>query len=318
MRHRRAHTTLLAALVSALTTGLLGGCSATDAHEEPAAPSAKNSRPAPSDFALRHVELPVSDYRLSATEYAEVSRAKNILVTECMERLGFSWSAPTPTVPRQDRRYGVIDLPAAQRYGYHLLPEDNTAPERADHEPSKDETDALTGGQLLDGDTGRSRLLPGYTAPVRKVGGKSVPPGGCSQEAERKLLGRTDLTSEAGVVSRINTDSFTESQQKPAVKKTLAEWSACMRKAGFDYPDPLRSIATARLDSPTVPAAEIELATADVRCKESVDLVDVWSRAEATVQQRMIKQHAAATAKERADKATRLRNAAEVIRASGE
>ncbi|CAL9542994.1 hypothetical protein [Streptomyces sp. enrichment culture] len=50
---------------------------------------------------------------------------------------------------------------------------------------------------------------------MREVHGKPLPPGGCAQEAERELLGRDDLSSHAGVVSRTNTDSFTESLKTP-------------------------------------------------------------------------------------------------------
>ncbi|MFF5160634.1 hypothetical protein ACFY3N_31155 [Streptomyces sp. NPDC000348] len=319
MRRPRPCATLPAALAPILVTGLLAGCSAGGGREEPAAAKASPSRTASLGFTPRRLDLPIHAYQLSPADQAGVTEAKNLLIAACMKRYGFSWSAPaTPTAPRQDRRYGVIDLPAAQRYGYHLLPTDDTAPSRLDEPPSKAETEALTGGQLLDADTGRSRPIAGYTGPVREVDGKPLPPGGCAQEAERELLGREDLSSKAGVVSRINTDSFTESLKTPAVKDALGEWSACMRKAGYDYADPLESIATARLDSPEVPAAEIELATADVTCKDSVGLVDVWNRAESAIQRRMIEEHASATARQRADNAARVRNAAAVTGASEE
>jgi hypothetical protein len=320
MRRPRLRATLLAALVSALAAGLVGGCSSNGGTDgRPAPPNASSTRPAAVlGFTPRRLELPVYDYQLSPAEYAEVARAKNILIAACMTRYGFSWSAPTPTVPLQDRRYGVIDLPAAQRYGYHLLPTDDPASAPvAQARISKKETDVLTGGQLLDDGTGKPRLMAGYTAPVRRVDGKEVPSGGCAQEAERKLLGRADLTSRAGVVSRINTGSFAESLKDPVVKKAMARWSACMKEAGYDYADPLKSIASARLDSASVPPSEIQLATADVKCKRSMGLIGTWSREESAIQRRMIKENAKATAEQRGDNATRLRNAAAVIRKSG-
>lgn len=54
-----------------------------------------------------------------------------------------------------------------------------------------------------------------------------------------------------------------------------------------------------------------------MKCKESVDLVAVWSRAETSIQRGMIKKKASATAAQRADNATRLRNAAEIVKKSG-
>ncbi|KAF3465788.1 hypothetical protein [Streptomyces sp. Tu 3180] len=65
-----------------------------------------------------------------------------------------------------------------------------------------------------------------------------------------------------------------------------------------------------------MPAAEIELATADVTCKRSSGLVEVWNRTESAIQRRMIGEHAAAAAKQRADDAARVRNAAAVTGAS--
>ncbi|MGI3201998.1 hypothetical protein ACRJ4W_33575 [Streptomyces sp. GLT-R25] len=326
MRRPLPRATYSVVLMSALAAGLLSGCSTsgTPSDSEPsgsAKAEAEAQAPASVEslgFTPRRLDLPVYDYQLSPSQYAKVAEAKQVLVTACMKRYGFSWSAPTPTIPRQDRRYGVIDLRAAQRYGYHLLPTDSSvAAESGAATPSKEEMAALTAGQLLDGDTGESRLAAGYDSPVKRVRGKAVPPGGCAQEAERKLLGRDDLRSEAGVVSRINTESFSSSMSTPAVKAVFAKWSSCMKKAGHDFADPLKSIGSADLNVPAAPKAETALATADVKCKESVDLVAVWSRAEASIQRGMIKKEASATAAQRADNATRLRNAEAVVKKSG-
>ncbi|WP_326729997.1 hypothetical protein [Streptomyces phaeochromogenes] len=328
MRRPLPRATYSVVLMSALAAGLISGCSTSGTPSDPepsgsgkAQARAQASAPASAEslgFTPRRLDLPVYDYQLSPAQYAKVAEAKQALVTACMKRYGFSWSAPTPAIPRQDRRYGVIDLRAAQRYGYHLLPTDTSvAAESGAATPSKEEMAALTAGQLLDGDTGESRLAAGYDSPVKRVRGKAVPPGGCAQEAERKLLGRDDLRSEAGVVSRINTESFSSSMSTPAVKAVFAKWSSCMKKAGYDFPDPLKSIGSADLNVPAAPKAETELATADVKCKESVDLVAVWSRAETSIQRGMIKKKASATAAQRADNATRLRNAAEIVKKSG-
>ncbi|MGW3425264.1 hypothetical protein [Streptomyces phaeochromogenes] len=324
MRRPLPRATYSVVLMSALAAGLLSGCSTggTPSDPEPSG-SARAEAKAPASaeslgFTPRRLDLPVYDYQLSPSQYAKVAEAKQVLVTACMKRYGFSWSAPAPTIPRQDRRYGVIDLRAAQRYGYHLLPTDSSvAAEPGAENPSKEEMAALTAGQLLDGDTGASRLAAGYDSPVKRVRGKAVPPGGCAQEAERKLLGRDDLRSEAGVVSRINTESFSSSMNTPAVKAVFAKWSSCMKKAGYDFPDPLKSIGSADLNVPAAPKAETALATADVKCKESVDLVAVWSRAETTIQRGMIKKKASATAAQQADNATRLRNATAIVKKPG-
>jgi len=324
MRRPLPRATYSVVLMSALAAGLLSGCSTggTSSDSEPSG-SARAEAKAPASaeslgFTPRRLDLPVYDYQLSPSQYAKVAEAKQVLVTACMKRYGFSWSAPAPTIPRQDRRYGVIDLRAAQRYGYHLLPTDSSvAAEPGAENPSKEEMAALTAGQLLDGDTGASRLAAGYDSPVKRVRGKAVPPGGCAQEAERKLLGRDDLRSEAGVVSRINTESFSSSMNTPAVRAVFAKWSSCMKKAGYDFPDPLKSIGSADLNVPAAPKAETALATADVKCKESVDLVAVWSRAETTIQRGMIKKKASATTAQRADNATRLRNATAIVKKPG-
>ena len=322
MRRPLPRATYSVVLMSALAAGLLSGCSTsgTPSDSEPSGSARAEARASAESlgFTPRRLDLPVYDYQLSPSQYAKVAEAKQLLVTACMKRYGFSWSAPAPTIPRQDRRYGVIDLRAAQRYGYHLLPTDSSvAAEPGAENPSKEEMAALTAGQLLDGDTGASRLAAGYDSPVKRVRGKAVPPGGCAQEAERKLLGRDDLRSEAGVVSRINTESFSSSMNTPAVRAVFAKWSSCMKKAGYDFPDPLKSIGSADLNVPAAPKAETALATADVKCKESADLVAVWSRAETTIQRGMIKKKASATTAQRADNATRLRNATAIVKKPG-
>jgi hypothetical protein len=138
MRRPLPRATYSVVLMSALAAGLISGCSTsgTPSDAEPsgsgkaqAQASAQASAPASAEslgFTPRRLDLPVYDYQLSPAQYAKVAEAKQVLVTACMKRYGFSWSAPTPTIPRQDRRYGVIDLRAAQRYGYHLLPTDSS------------------------------------------------------------------------------------------------------------------------------------------------------------------------------------------------
>lgn len=87
--------------------------------------------------------------------------------------------------------------------------------------------------------------------------------------------------------------SFEASQRTPPVVEAFSAWSACMADRGLDYPTPTEASADERwTQGEGDPSTEeIEVATADVACKEDASVVEVWGEAEAATQEGLIEEH---------------------------
>src|SRR5205814_3313039 len=114
--------------------------------------------------------------------------------------------------------------------------------------------------------------------------GAPIPAGGCVGEA-REALDENGPGSDFTLVGTLNTQSFEQSQQVPAVRDTIAAWSRCMSAAGHPYADPLAAADAFDAATPSPGPEEIATAEADVDCKTRTHLVNVWRTAETTLQQ---------------------------------
>lgn len=306
-------------LTAVLSLAVIAGCSA-GRKGDPAPPPVSGSPTTPAKgsaaekYRPQQLTLPIYAYKFTPEENAVVDRATNIAMSACMNRYGYSLKSKEPTITLGDRRYGVIDLYAARTYGYHVVTR-GTPSDAPNQRFTEGETSAMTGGLLLDAVTGEFHAIPGYSGPVTELNGEPIPKGGCSAEARRELLGRTSLRTHADIVSNIDTTSFTRSQKVPAVAEALTEWSACMKKDGYSYATPLESISDVNLDEPAAGKSEVELATADVECKEKVGLVKIWSAAEAEIQDQLISASARPLRQQKRDNDTTLRNARSLVAA---
>jgi hypothetical protein len=82
-------------------------------------------------------------------------------------------------------------------------------------------------------------------------------------------------------------------------RKTVASWSECMHKAGYNYDDPIAPLTDPKWRRPVAEdgsqapptSAEIAAATADVKCKVSTDLVGVALAVQSAYDQRYIESH---------------------------
>ncbi|WP_158850321.1 hypothetical protein [Saccharothrix deserti] len=88
-----------------------------------------------------------------------------------------------------------------------------------------------------------------------------------------------------------------------------------MQERGFDYADPTAAISDPRwdLDTADVPAAEIDTARSDVRCKTSARYVEVWHEVEVGVQQDVISRDAERFASLATARETRLATARRIL-----
>ncbi|WP_133150537.1 hypothetical protein [Frankia canadensis] len=283
LAHRLTRWTLAAALAlpAALTAGCGGG---------PAAPA--GARPTAVVDASR-LRLPLDRYLLSPDESALVARGYRVLLAECMDRFGLS-GPPEP--PRSEgphtwgeRRYGITDLALAAQAGYRV----STHPPVPVARPSaNDDPRTLT-------------ALTGRGAPT--VNGRPVPPGGCSDETDRRLRADAPTGADEYLAQRLDQDSYFRSERDPRVQKAAQAWSACMRGHGLRYPTPLSAPADPRFRNWPVSRLEITTATTDIACKRQTNLVGIWSGVEADLQRAGIAAHRDALEKVRLTNEAQLR-----------
>ncbi|WP_052434526.1 hypothetical protein [Streptacidiphilus melanogenes] len=253
--------------------------------------------------------LPVDAYELTSQQQALVQNARNSLTDSCLRRFGLSGDLPTvfrATTPPNAFRYGPVDLGQAAD-GYHWMKDQGRRQNPhldADQSFSPVELDVLSGKG------------------PREVHGLPVPQGGCAGEADRALAAGGGSTSEPVLAEQID-DSYTQSQSSPQVQRVFREWSACMARHGYDYATPTGPSEDPHLlPAPSSPdpgpsGKEIAVARADVACKDSVDLVAVWSSVEAAMQRQAIQRHAGQLRTLQRQNAVTVRNAAAVLAAAG-
>jgi hypothetical protein len=245
------------------------------------------------------LSLPFDAYRLSHADESRIEQARNLLVERCMRSLdldltlpaGISASGPLSLSPNA-RRYGVIDDDTAKRYGYHFP-------------KSTDEAAEVRKVQ-----TWESKLTDRHRTALYGEDGKP----GCTDQAVTDIA-KGVPESDGDFLSTRDFASLAESAKNTDVVRAKAAWRECMTSAGFPYADPDAAISDPRwkLDSPTVPGAEVDTARADVHCKESSRLVAVWRDVEVSLQRQVIEREAAQFQQLETDKRTRLANADRIL-----
>lgn len=274
------------------------------------------------DFAL-----PIDSYTYTNDQNAEIVLAQSILTGTCMRRFGFAYdlAADQATMQRarqvqaknfglygNERRYGVTDDAAARKYGYHLPASvDGGATPRPSKGGPAHGLPAMT-PQMMTVLTGQ-RPDGGKAA---AVGGESVPKGGCRGEASSTLT-KLGTVGQIPLVGRIRADSFTRSVTDPEVTSAFKAWSDCMSAKGYKYDSP--RVAGADLDTkgPAVSPRETAVATADVACKKSTNVVEIWSAFEIAYQNKQIDEHAQELKDITQERDKLLKRVGEIIAAGG-
>ncbi|MFJ2746239.1 hypothetical protein ACIO3O_42000 [Streptomyces sp. NPDC087440] len=224
------------------------------------------------------LSLPLQPYLVSYSQKVTVQRAQLAVQRSCMKRLGFSYNPPEPghfPPPSADdanmpRRYGLSDLDEARERAYRL-PETGEPP--ADEVVSEAANAALMGRSSSGGQSASG----------------GVPAGGCVGESERRI-GALD----GSLAGRLNNESFEASKADPKVRAAVQSWSTCMRGKGYTVSTPLDAAKLVRVkgEPPLNPSKrEINVATADVECKKSTNLVDSWFKAESAIQEELIEKN---------------------------
>jgi hypothetical protein len=225
------------------------------------------------------IVLPLDAYLSTPEQRRVIGNAVDLLGRTCMARLGLDWPGSRSTatgnpLPRNERRYSIIDPAKAAVQGYHA-PQILQAQQDVEHQPTKlapAVADAWTG----DG--------------PRTYNGRTIPEGGCSGEAMR-LLSQGAKQVDPGLAEQLQLDSFARTRNDSRVAHVFATWSACMKKRGYDFGDPFAAVRAQQLQPAQVIKEEIATAVADVDCKRQTNLAGVMLAVETAYQQRMIGEH---------------------------
>ncbi|WP_424892960.1 hypothetical protein [Streptomyces sp. XH2] len=291
-RRRGARTATAVAVLLAVA-----GCSSGSGE-----PGRSASAPVPDVSAIPRLvtaansSLPIDPYLLTNDQADRLDAAQRTLVERCMNRFGITYRPPDPVTPFRPRtrtqyRYGVTDPAEAARYGFAPPGSPRTPPPPPAPPPS---LSAEAGVVLTGTDDPKAKPGSGAAKGGQRVGGRTVPAGGCLGEARAAL--RTDGAEAGGdapVADRINAGSFEKAKRDPRVAGVLARWADCMKQRGFaSYGDPLQASGDPAWRTPRPSAKEREAATADARCKEEHNVVGAWFTVDAAYQRREIERNA--------------------------
>lgn len=280
---------------------LLSGC-AQKANPDPKEDHKKSTeKRAPVRDSSQPFQLPIDEFGMNPDDYYLIEKARKILIDNCMENLGSVYSVPLPEKPifQASRRYGVTDIKTAGIYGYHMPKASSGLGEDPGKLSAKER-------MLLFGEGGQRQSS--------KVESAEIPSGGCSGEAESIIANNERPESAIAVAQRINSESFSTSLNDPRFIKANEEWSACMKKDGYEYDSPLTAISDPRFQEAREPTEEEKrVAVMDVKCKHNTKLLIIWSKIEREEQDVMIRKNSKTLQTLRDFQEKEIRNARQVL-----
>ncbi|WP_117213667.1 hypothetical protein [Allorhizocola rhizosphaerae] len=245
--------------------------------------------------------LPLDAYLPDATKGATVKRAEQILFQRCMGRFGWNLELPPAPAPmpfkRNERRYGV-SADRAKKYGYHTP-----------------EVDARSAAGMAGEPQLSEQALAVAEGTVTQYSGSDVPPGGCHGEADSRLAEGTQPVADMKLAEKLASRSFSESREDSRVLQAFANWSACMKRSGYSYRDPLAALADRSFRTPSATPAEIQTSVTDAQCKTETRLVEIWAGVEAAYQMVAIETNAVALQAIAELESVRSQNAVRIVQA---
>lgn len=243
---------------------------------------------------LATLTLPLDPYIRTAAHDARLSRATTILAADCMARFGFRVAVPElrePAVRGHEQRYGLTDPIQAQRLGYR--PDLRLKPQPAEPHMS------AAAYAVMHGE-------------VSERGGHRVPVGGCLGEA-RESLSWVDMES-TRLATVLIVEASKRAEQDNQTILAFQAWSTCMKAQGYDYADPWQANDDPRWRrTETATPTEIQVATADVRCKREHNVIGRWVSVETAYQRRAVERNGPALTELRRRLEAELRNVTDVL-----
>lgn len=250
---------------------------------------------------VRTIEFPLDPYlNVGGPAYDVEAKAYQILRERCMAEFGFTVDPPlaVTSVDLRAGKYGLVNMNDALEYGYNNpLTVDADASDAAAAQPKSEAYYAVASGE----------------GPYDTYNGMEIPEGGCHGAAERTLNDGAAPVADPMFGQALQIQAGDLAEQDSRVVAAFSAWSDCMARSGYDYDDPWEANDDPAFDGPEATQLEISLATADVACKEEVDLVDTWAAVEVAYQERLIEENSVALAELLELLEVRRRNAAEVV-----
>ncbi|MFD5575039.1 hypothetical protein [Streptomyces cadmiisoli] len=257
----------------------------------------------PTSGLTKNLTLPLEAYMASYEDQVTVEQAANDLQQSCMKDYGIDLTLPragaNPPPSDNDanieRRYGITDRAAAEKYGYELPPALQEHTRQTLRDLSDVEVEILTGHtkpeqpEAADGTkAGQPVAGPGLGAkPARaQYNGKKLKTGGCIGWSKDQLgVQAADPIS----VAELAGDSLLQSMKDDEVINAVAAWSSCMDGKGHPgLADPYKAMDQGVTLDGKPSQESIALAVADIDCKEQTDLVKVWFGVESAIQNKQI------------------------------
>lgn len=227
-------------------------------------------------------------------EAAQVSHL-NELTASCMNERGFAYPASeyagaTPALALTDHPFSLWEMSESDGgYSRSRTPTPSDATEQyVDTLPRADARAwwrARGGGggpsidvTLIDGTTVGSGFSEGFMQ-------------SCSGYAADQLFAGEYLEYEAhrSAVEGYVNEAWERTESDPAVTDAVAEWSACMGRAGHSYEDPQQP--GEEFAGTGVTDHEQAVFEADVACKQEVDLFSTWFTTKAHHEQDLLDEH---------------------------
>lgn len=308
MKHtkRTATAVALAAsalLVSACSSGTTPGTAQSVADDRPIVNKENWPKKVPTSGLTKDLTLPLEAYMASYEDQVTVEQAANDLQQSCMKDYGIDLTLPragaNPPPSDNDanieRRYGLTDRAAAEKYGYELPP----ALQEHTRQPMRDlsgvEVEVLTGHtkpEPVEAAEGAKAVGP-LAAPGQGVkparaeyNGKKLKTGGCVGWSKDQLGVQE---ADPVMVAELAGDSLMQSMKDDKVVKAVAAWSSCMDGKGHPgLADPYKAMDQGVTIDGKPSQESIALAVDDIDCKERTDLVKIWFGVETAIQNKQI------------------------------
>lgn len=268
----------LAASVTGCGAGSDGSASSDGAKTKVTIPEAWSSVPgttglSPFDAILRQLS---ADLRV-------VDNGAEVIAAACMAEQGFTYEPDILPVDRLADPYppAHMDPAATAKDGYRSI---MGGPE-AMVDPS-----TLSISRYIDtlSETRKAAFDRAYSGTTRHkieggIGDYSVPDDGCTAEGRRAIVDDTyfDWIAIESMIENAQAETGASIDDAPPYLQALARWSTCLAKRGFHYKttndimgDALERFGADLVDGTdrVVTQAEIDLATADARCRRSAGI----------------------------------------------
>ncbi|WP_157963980.1 hypothetical protein [Actinocorallia populi] len=257
-----------------LAGALVTGCADSEAMK------GESSGEVRSISSIDEIRLPLDAYQPEHQKIVTFLRAQELLERDCLKRFGIN------RVPRSDAYYetlaasaspslslwlGVTSEELAGRDGYGVDPVEVLVQEDSGAPPAE-QRDVLEGR-------------------IAEYSGQPVPERGCTGEAVDRL-GLTGTSVAPTSVDNLGEGSLrtlanTSARSDPQMEKLNKAWNDCMNEAGYEdlrAPGPRyqRSLGE------SISTKEQQMALADVKCKNKLNYMGVWSAVQGRYEQQLV------------------------------